>query len=98
MFALLSDTSASHVVSVRQVSILPMTSFRFHLTVDTLVTSANDSPCRARWGEYAMLGVQIKRAGISSGPLIFPMLILSLGELVASPCLHFSIFLSFNHS
>ena len=36
IYASSSDITASYVVSVRQASVLPSASFRFHLTVDTL--------------------------------------------------------------
>jgi hypothetical protein len=36
IYASLSDITASYMVSVRQASVLPSASFRFHLTVDTL--------------------------------------------------------------
>jgi hypothetical protein len=44
IFAFLSDRTASYVVSVRQTSVLPAASFKFHLAMDTLAVRLTIPP------------------------------------------------------
>ena len=49
-FADLSSSQALYRISVRQTRCLPPTSFRFYLTIDTLVFGCNLPTIRAAWG------------------------------------------------